>query len=319
MSDPGAPFRLVKHDERPDPNEARRLLSQRDSISRLTSHEEAAADYVLDRGLETAVNMAIAVADPLLVTGGPGTGKTQLAYFIGHYFGIAVRPFHVKSTSSARDLKWEFDAVGYLQSAYAAAQGVGARRRDDFLEPGPLWKAYVDPEPSVLLIDEIDKAPRDFPNDLLHELDQGWFFHPFEQEQGNPIRVPKTPGRQPPIVVITSNVERQLPAPFLRRCVFHHIELTEALVGRAVGARAKNGAFPRLAPEVRQLAIDRFWELRDPGRGLQKPPATGELLVWLAILNAQGTAIEALRAPLHELPCVGALVKDYEDLARLKT
>jgi MoxR-like ATPase len=120
-------------------------------------------------------------------------------------------------------------------------------------------------------------------------------------------------------VIITSNVERQLPAPFLRRCIFHHIELTDKLVRDAVEARVNNGAFPKLSTEVRQAAISRFWELRDDVHRLQKPPATGELLVWLAILNAQGIEAKALDVPLHELPCVGALVKDHEDFVRLKT
>ena len=260
------------------------------------------------------------MGEPLLVTGGPGTGKTQLAYFLGWYFDIEVRPFHVKSTSTARDLKWEFDAVGYLQSAYAAAHGATGKTRADFLEKGPLWNAYEDSASSVLLIDEIDKAPRDFPNDLLHELDQGWFYHPFDRSaSGGPLRVPSEESERRPIMVITSNVERQLPAPFLRRCVFHHIELTEALVKQAVDARASKGAFPHLAPDVQQRAIERFWDLRPPACDLQKPPATGELLVWLAILNAQGIALDALAAPLHELPCIGALVKDHGDMAKLKT
>ena len=173
--------------------------------------------------------MALSSNEPLLVTGAPGTGKTQLAWFLGHYFGIEVRPFYVKSTSVARDLQYAFDAVAYLQSAYAAEHGAAKQDRKEFLTEGPLWQCYTDPVPSVLLIDEIDKASRDFPNDLLHELDQGWFYHPFDREQNKPVRVPKTPGRKP-IVVITSNLERRLPPPFLRRCIYHNIELTEALV-----------------------------------------------------------------------------------------
>ncbi|MCP4663041.1 MAG: MoxR family ATPase, partial [bacterium] len=177
-----------------------------------------------------------------------------------------------------------------------------------------LWEAYEDPEPSVLLIDEIDKAPRDFPNDLLHELDQGWFPHPFERDgAGERRRIPHET-RKPPIVVITSNVERRLPGPFLRRCVFHQIELSEALVRQAVAARA--GAFPHLPPELRQLAVERFWELRE--RQLQKPPSTAELLVWMAILNALRVSRAELDRPLSELPALGSLVKDHDDLERLR-
>ena len=317
MTEPA--FRLVQRDRRPDPLTLRTLLMARPTPHRVTSHEQSASDYVLDDDLETAVNMAIAVGDPLIVTGGPGTGKTQLAYFLGGYFEIPVRAYHVKSTSTARDLKWEFDAVGYLQAAYAASREAGpAKSRNEFLERGPLWLAYEDPNPCVLLIDEIDKAPRDFPNDLLHELDQGWFHHPFDRDlSGHQARVPAEAQARPPIVIITSNVERQLPGPFLRRCIFHHIELTEALVNAAVSARVNSGALPNLEAAVRTAAIRRFWELRDAMYALQRPPATGELLVWLLLLNARGVSVDALEAPLHKLPCLGALIKDHDDLLRL--
>lgn len=305
-------FRLVRRFDPPHADEARRRLRQRQVASHLTQHRQAAPHYKIDDDLETAINMALAVGAPLLVTGEPGTGKTQLAYYLAEYFGIDVWPFFVKSTSTARDLKYEFDAVGYLQAAYAAREGAEERRRSEFLKPGPLWRAYQDPEPSVLLIDEIDKAPRDFPNDLLHELDQSWFFHPFENE----IRIPAEAGsgRHPPIVVITSNVERRLPAPFLRRCVFHHIELTEELVRHAVAARV--GEFPRLPEELRRLALERFWQIRD--LATQKPPSTAELLVWLAILDARGVTAEELRLSAAKLPMLGLLVKDKEDLDRLR-
>jgi MoxR-like ATPase len=307
-------FRIVRQERRPQPAEARRALENREVADHLTKHRAAAPDYQLGPGLETAVNMALAVGAPLLVTGEPGTGKTQLAYFLADYFGIEVRPFLVKSITTARDLQYEFDAVGYLQSAYAAQHGAPRAERKDFLRPGPLWLAYERQEPSVLLIDEIDKAPRDFPNDLLHELDQGWFPHPFAKDgNGEPLRIPATP-RKPPIVVITSNVERRLPGPFLRRCVFHHIELTDQLVRDAVEARARE--FPHLPPAVRRRAIDRFWELRE--HDLQKPPSTAELLVWLAVLNALGIAEKDLDVHLVELPGSGSLIKDKDDLERLK-
>ncbi len=307
-------FRLVRQERRPKPADARRALESRRVADQLTEHTASAPHYQLEPGLETAVNMALAVGSPLLVTGEPGTGKTQLAYFLGDYFAIPLRSFLVKSISTARDLQYQFDAVGYLQSAYAAQHGEERRERSRFLKPGPLWLAYEDEAPSVLLIDEIDKAPRDFPNDLLHELDQGWFPHPFESDEaGEPVRIPATP-RKPPIVVITSNVERRLPGPFLRRCVFHHIELTEKLVRDAVDARV--GEFPNLPAAVRQLAVELFWEIRDCE--LQKPPSTAELLVWLAVLNALGAGEKALRVPLAELPALGTLVKDRDDLERLK-
>ncbi len=307
-------FRLVKQERRPNPAEARRALEARQVADRLTEHRAAAPHYQLEPGLETAINMALAVGAPLLVTGEPGTGKTQLAYFLGNYFGIPVRSFLVKSISTARDLQYEFDAVGYLQSAYAAQHGEPRHDRSEFLKPGPLWLAYEDERPSVLLIDEIDKAPRDFPNDLLHEIDQGWFPHPFRSDaDGEPVRIPEAPGK-PPIVVITSNVERRLPGPFLRRCIYHHIELTDWLVRSAIDARV--GEFPNLPAAVRALALDLFWEIRQCQ--LQKPPSTAELLVWLAVLNALGIGEKALQVPLAELPALGSLVKDREDLERLR-
>ena len=307
-------FRLVRRDIRNAAEDARQSLFERPAAESLTQHQDAAAYYELDDSLETAANMALAVGAPLLVTGEPGTGKTQLAFFLGHYFGIQVRSFYVKSTSTARDLKYEFDAVGYLQSAYMAQQGAPPLPRTKFLKEGPLWKAYEDSQPSVLLIDEIDKAPRDFPNDLLHELDQGWFPHPFERDDaGEPIRIPQQPGQRP-ILVITSNLERRLPDAFLRRCVFHHIVMTEAVVKRAVQARARE--FPHLAVEVRNRAFERFWELRE--RGLQKPPSTAELLVWLAVLDSLEIAPGNLDGPLSELPALGCLLKDRDDLERLR-
>jgi len=157
----------------------------------------------------------------------------------------------------------------------------------------------------VLLIDEIDKAPRDFPNDLLHELDQHRFPHPFIKNQWIEPRC----GR-PPIVVVTSNDERRLPDAFLRRCIFHHIALTPELVKDAVEAHALD--FPDLDRATRDAARERFWELRDSG--IDKKPSTAELLVWLCILSARGIDADPLRqAPLAELPGIGALVKDKGD------
>jgi MoxR-like ATPase len=160
-----------------------------------------------------------------------------------------------------------------------------------------------------VLIDEIDKAARDFPNDLLHVLDQ----HEFTvRETGETLG---RGGRAPPVMVITSNSERRLPEPFLRRCVFHHIRFTEDLLRKAVQARA--GDFPRLDGELQEIALRRFLELR--GLELRKPPATGELLVWLAVLSARGEdRRDWLRTcPLRDLPALSALVKDRDDWAQL--
>ena len=274
--------------------------------------------------------MALHTGSPLLLTGEPGTGKTQAADFVGAYFDIPVYKFVVKSTSTAQDLLYEFDAVGYLHWAQAAGREPGAAKywpaprqaravRDSFLRQRALWHAYDTDGDAVVLIDEIDKAPRDFPNDLLHELDQHSFPHPFDQEQ---LILPKS-GR-PPIVIITSNEERRLPDAFLRRCIFHRIELTEDLIEAAVESMARAAdsdecrrwqAFPNLDAATRAAARTRFWEIRQR-REIDKKPSTAELLTWLCILSArrvEAHTLEQQRAAA-DLPGIEALIKDYEDL-----
>ena len=303
-----------------DPAAALDQLRRRRLPRSLGKQTDAAAHYRPSDELLMAINMAIQVAAPLLLTGKPGTGKTVAGAFIGRYFGIPVFPFQVKSTTTADDLKYDFDAVGYLhwaQSDNTSGAPPGRRRpanrraktRRDFLQKRPLWHAYDHATESVILIDEIDKAPRDFPNDLLHELDQHSFRHPFDDTE---VIEPRC-GR-PPVVVVTSNDERRLPDAFLRRCIFHRIELTETLVADAVQAHV--GDFPHLGPDELAAAQKRFWELRDSP--LDKKPSTAELLVWLCILSARRIDAEALRsASLAALPAIGALVKDPQDLEAL--
>ena len=255
--------------------------------------------------------MALNVGAPLLLTGEPGTGKTQVAWFLGYYFGIEVFDFQVKSTTTAEDLKYDFDAVGYLHWSQTSDASQGQSRKD-FLKPKALWHAYDSEHDAVVLIDEIDKAPRDFPNDLLHELDKHEFHHPFDDTK----KIAPRTGR-PPIVVITSNDERRLPDAFLRRCIFHRIELTPELVETAVSARA--GDFPRIEATARDIALRRFWDLRDARYSLEKKPSTAELLVWLTILSARGvSATEIDEADLDKLPYIGALIKDQDDLKKLQ-
>jgi MoxR-like ATPase len=269
--------------------------------------EESAQSYQLDASLETALNMALVVGTPLLLTGEPGTGKTQVAWYLGWYFGIPVYTYQVRSTSSADDMKYDFDAVAYLRNAQDDKEA--AKDRTAYLRKKGLWQAYECETPSILLIDEIDKAPRDFPNDLLQELANHRFQHPFQNETITPV------SGKPPIVIITSNVERRLPDAFLRRCIFHHIELTEELVRQAVEAR--KSSFPRLDEETRSEALVRFKEIRE-NEQIQKLPTTAEVLVWLSILSAQGVTAEDLKsASLDELPGLTALLKDKEDIDRL--
>ncbi|MDX1653773.1 MAG: MoxR family ATPase [Candidatus Competibacteraceae bacterium] len=300
--------------ERLDPGDRnparRRALAERELPETLGSLKAAAPHYQPDPDLVDAVNVALAVGAPLLLTGEPGTGKTQVAHYLAWYFDIPLYSLYVRSSSTADELLYRFDAVAYLHAANDPERRGRPLDRSRFIDRGPLWKAYEDRQPSVVLIDEIDKAPRDFPNDLLNVLYQHEFHVP---------ELDRTVGRQgpPPVLVITSNSERRLPEPFLRRCIFHHIEFGEKLLRRAVEARL--GDFPNLSGELREAAIQRLLELR--GRELRKDPATAELLVWLTVLAARGDiTLEAIRdCPLGELPALSTLVKDRDDLTLLKS
>lgn len=333
MANDRPPFELVTLPD-PDQHESRRAIHRQQLGARalppsLHDHKAAARHYRPSRDLLMAINMSLNVGAPLLLTGEPGTGKTQVAEFLAWYFEIPIFKYQVKSTSAAEDLRFDFDAVGYLHWAQSPA-GTGnkpveppiahdrqdedlmlaatARERSRFLSEGPLWRAYLKDTDTVLLIDEIDKAPRDFPNDLLHELDQHAFTHPFLGHEVEPIS-----GR-PPILVVTSNDERRLPDAFLRRCIFHRIELTDALVKDAVQAHA--GSFPNLDEDTREAALVRFWKLRELAQ--EKKPTTAELLAWLCILSARREQAAGLRdCSWAELPGLTVLVKDPSDLDNL--
>jgi MoxR-like ATPase len=309
---PEQPFELLVPDDRsPGRREA---LANRELPATIGNHREAARHYQPDSDLVDAVNVALAVGAPLLLTGEPGTGKTQVAHYLAWFFDIEEQlfPLFVRSSTTADDLLYRFDAVAYLHAASDPANKDKQLTREPFIDKGPLWKAYRCSGPSVVLIDEIDKAPRDFPNDLLNVLDQHRFDVPELPEGERQIK------RQgpPPLVIITSNSERRLPEPFLRRCVFHHIEFTEDLVRRAVQARV--GDFPNLPEAVREAAISRFLELR--GREIRKKPATAELLVWLTVLAARGdVSVEELTEPaLADLPALSTMIKDRDDRAVLR-
>jgi MoxR-like ATPase len=305
------PFELL---EIADAGERLAALDQRRIPESLRSHEAAAVHYVPDQELKDAIHVALAVGAPLLLTGEPGTGKTQVAYYIADQFGLLERkrlfPLFVRSTHTAEDLLYSFDAVGYLHAANDPARQGTAITKGEFVTEGPLWLAYQADGPAVVLIDEIDKAPRDFPNDLLNVLDKHEFHCP---ERGERI---SRGDRPPPVVIITSNSERRLPEPFLRRCVFHHIKLTPKLVDRAVRAHA-GADFPDLGDDLIAAAVDCFHRLRE--HDLRKPPATAELLVWLTVLAARpDTRLDELLGRLIDLPALATLVKDRDDRSLLE-
>lgn len=293
------------HERRPG------ALSDRDPPPHVRSLADSAPLYQPSNDLLEAVNVALSLGAPLLLTGEPGTGKTQVAHYLRWYFGLpdaALFEFPVRSNTQADHLTARFDAVAYFRAANDPKRE-GALEKAPFVVKGKLWQAYDYGSQAIVLVDEVDKAPRDFPNDLLMVLDQHWFEAP---ETGDRIEAP-TP---PPLMVITSNSERRLPEPFLRRCVFHHIAFEETLVERAVQAHLAQ--LPGLPGDVSRAAVRRFWEIR--GQSLRKKPATGELLVWLAALRAMGLRdAEAISAcPAWRLPGVSALVKDREDIDTLK-
>jgi MoxR-like ATPase len=297
--------------------ERARILAARRPPASLRSHRSGAPFFQPSPELVTAVNIALTVQAPLLLTGEPGTGKTQVAHYLAWYFEIESKLFvlDVRSTTTTSDLLYRFDTVAYFHQAQDPARAGQPLDRGKFIDRGPLWLAFETEGSSMVLIDEIDKAPRDFPNDLLNVLDQHQFAVPdlpHEHGQIPVIRLPE--GKAPPLVVITSNSERRLPEPFLRRCIFHHIEFTVEVLRKAMQAHL--AAFPHLDDEVRELALERFLEIRR--LPLRKKPATAEFLVWLSVLSAQNEVVPRdLKRPLDELPALATLIKDRDDLSKL--
>jgi MoxR-like ATPase len=293
-------------------------LAKRPFSENERSLEKDAPNFIAGSALADAINTAIAVGEPLLLTGEPGTGKTQAAYYAAYQLGVKCIHFQVKSDSTARDLLYDFDMVRYFRDAHLqnlTQQEAGEKNeliKGRYIDKRALWQAFDLAEkkgvPQVLLIDEIDKAPRDFPNDLLHEVDQMEFT--IVETEDKIV----APTHLRPMLFITSNSERRLPEPFLRRCVYHHIEFDDRIVEQAVESRREE--FKHLSDGFLELAVKRFFALRE--RNLRKIPATGELLVWLRVLAlATGKYPEHLEEDLAKLPYLGVLLKDHQDIVEL--
>ncbi len=258
--------------------------------------------YIASRDLEVAVNAAVALQRPLLVKGEPGTGKTVLAHEVAAALGYPLVEWHVKSTTKAQQGLYEYDAVSRLRDSQLGDPKVADIA--NYIVRGKLWDAFDADRPQVVLIDEIDKADIEFPNDLLLELDRMQFFV-YETRQ-------TIAARHRPVVIITSNNEKELPDAFLRRCFFHYIRFPD----RPTMERIVDAHYPGLQSDLAREALTVFFQVREVP-GLKKKPATSELLDWLKLLMIEDLPADALRSsdarvvipPLH-----GALLKNEQDV-----
>ena len=261
-------------------------------ISRFSGTE----NYITSPELRHAVNVSVTIQRPLLVRGEPGTGKTLLAQAVAEDLGLELITWNVKSTSKAADGLYVYDTVQRLQDSRFGDHDVSDIRQ--YIKLGPLGRALTSELRVVLLIDEIDKADLEFPNDLLHELDVMEFT---VTETGDRHRAVHRP-----IVIITSNAEKELPDPFLRRCIFHYIQFPDQeLMTRIVRVH-----HPDIGDTLLELSLEKFYWLRDV-KGLRKRPSTSELIDWVGALIAAGVQRGQLAA---EIPFLGALIKREEDL-----
>ncbi|MDT8880510.1 MoxR family ATPase [Halomonas saccharevitans] len=267
---------------------------------------ESTSTYVATESLKQAVNAAVTLERPLLIKGEPGTGKTLLAEELAASLDTRLITWHIKSSTKAAQGLYEYDAVSRLRDSQLGVEGV--EDVGNYIRPGKLWEAFTADKRVVLLIDEVDKADIEFPNDLLQELDR-MAFHVFET--GETITATHRP-----IIVITSNNEKELPDAFLRRCFFHYIEFPDRETMQAI----VDVHFPDVAPRLVGEALEVFFELRQ-APGLKKRPSTSELVDWLKLLMSDELAQEALyqRDPAKALPpLAGALVKNEQDTQLLE-
>jgi MoxR-like ATPase len=259
-------------------------------------------DYIATRELEVAVNAAIALGRPLLVKGEPGTGKTVLAQQVALALGAPLIEWHIKSTTKAQQGLYEYDAVSRLRDGQLGEARVHDIR--NYISKGKLWEAFTADNRVVLLIDEIDKADIEFPNDLLLELDR-MQFHVYETRE-------TVVARQRPVVIITSNNEKELPDAFLRRCFFHFIRFPE----RDTMERIVQAHYPDIRKDLASEALNVFFQIREVNE-LKKKPATSELLDWLKLLMIEDMPPEALRSSDAKVaipPLYGALLKNEQDV-----
>jgi MoxR-like ATPase len=263
---------------------------------------EGSEQYVATSDLKLAVNAALTLQRPLLIKGEPGTGKTMLAEEVAAALKMPLLQWHIKSTTKAQQGLYEYDAVSRLRDSQLGDERV--RDIQNYIVRGVLWQAFTSDEPVVLLIDEIDKADIEFPNDLLREIDRMEFY---VYETRDMVRA-----KHRPLVIITSNNEKELPDAFLRRCFFHYIKFPDAETMQQI----VDVHFPTLKKDLLAQALETFYQLREVP-GLKKKPSTSELLDWLKLLLAEDIPPEALRSqdqkaivpPLH-----GALLKNEQDV-----
>ena len=262
-------------------------------------------DYVATDDLMLAVNAAITLRRPLLVKGEPGTGKTMLAEEVAGALGMPLLQWHIKSTTKAQQGLYEYDAVSRLRDSQLADDAARVKDIRNYIVKGVLWQAFTSEQPVALLIDEIDKADIEFPNDLLREIDRMEFY---VYETRELVRA-----KHRPLVFITSNNEKELPDAFLRRCFFHYIKFPDAdTMQRIVGVH-----FPGLKKELLGAALKNFYDVRNLP-GLKKKPSTSELLDWLKLLVAEDIPLEALQSKDEKVavpPLVGALLKNEQDVS----
>ncbi|MCO5249538.1 MAG: MoxR family ATPase [Chitinophagales bacterium] len=258
-------------------------------------------DYIATDDLSIAVNASVTLEKPLLIKGEPGTGKTMLAQEIAKALNMQIYTWYIKSTTTAQQGLYEYDAVARLRDSQLGEERVHDIR--NYIVKGPLWKAFESDKQVVLLIDEIDKADIEFPNDLLLEIDKMEFYC-YELQEA-------VKAKHRPIILITSNNEKELPDAFLRRCFFHYIRFPESETMQKI----VDVHFPNIQEDLMNTALNAFYRVRET-QGLKKKPSTSELIDWIRLLKLGNQKVKE-HTPAHELPYLGALLKNEQDIELL--